>query len=112
MKHQQVVQAKLDLNKAKIQETQARESIVLDQQNARNNYKFQLKNFDNQKENLELAEKIKHKTLIKFQEGVASSFDVAQSERQYLEAQGSYIQALVNMLNAQVAFQKAFNKLN
>ncbi len=112
MKHQQVVQAKLDLDKAKISEVQAREGIALEQQNARNNYSFQLKNFDNQKNNLQLAEKVKQKTLIKFKEGIASSFELSQSESQYLQAQGGYIQAVINLLNAKVQFQKAFNQLN
>ncbi len=112
MKHQKVVQAKIELNRAKISETQAKEGIALEQQNARINYKFQLKNFDNQKENLALADRIKSKTLIKFQEGVASSFELAQSETQYLQAQGGYIQAVVNLLNAKVQFQKAFNQLH
>jgi len=112
MKHQQVVQAKLDLNRAKMVETQTKEAVSLEQQNSRNNYKFRLKNFDIQKENFELAGKVKQKTLIKFQEGLASSFELAQSERQFLDVQAAYIQSLIDMLNAQVAFQKAFNKLN
>lgn len=111
-KHQQVVQARLELDKAKIIETQAKEGIQLEQQNARDNFKFQLKNLDNQKENLALSEKVKSKTLIKFKEGVASSFQLAQSESQFLLAQAGYIQAVINTLNAQIQFQKAFNKLN
>jgi len=112
MKHEQVVQAKLDFDRAKIMEVQAKEGIALEQQNARINYTFQLKNFDNQKENLALAEKVKNKTAIKFKEGVASSFELSQIESQYLTAQGNYIQAVINLLNAKTQFQKAFNKLN
>ncbi len=112
MKHQQVVQAKLDLNRAKISETLIKEAVSLEQQNSRNTYKFRLKNFDIQKENFQLADKVKQKTTIKFQEGLASSFELAQTERQYLDAQAGYIQSLIDMLNAQIAFQKAFNKLN
>lgn len=111
-KYQQVTQAKIDLDKARITEVQAREGIALEQQNARINFTTQLNNFEAQKENLAIAEKVKNKTFIMFQEGIASSFDLSQSESQYFTAQGAYIQAVINLLNSKVQFQKAYNKLN
>lgn len=112
MQHQKVQQARLEFKKAQLQETQAREGIALQQQNARNSYNFQLRNYQNQKANLALAERVKNKTMIQFKEGIASSFDYSQAENQYIQAQGAYIQAIINLLNAQTEYLKAFNQLN
>ena len=83
----------------------------MEQQNARADFTFQLKNFQNQKDNILLAEKIKEKTLIKFREGIASSFELSQAENQYLQAQGSYIQATIGLLNSKTRLEKALSKL-
>ncbi len=111
MRMQKAKQARYELEKAKIAEVQAKEGITMEQESARNEYKFQLSNFENQKANLSLASKIKEKTLIKFQEGVASSFDVNQSESQFLDAQGGYIKSLIDLLNAKTRLLKAYNRL-
>ncbi len=58
------------------------------------------------KKNLELAEKIKNKTDIKFSEGVSSSMDLTQAQNQYLSAQGNYINSLFKLLNAKANLQK------
>jgi outer membrane protein TolC len=46
-----------------------------------------------------LSQKVYDKTLIKYQEGLASSTDLTQSSNRYLGAQASYIQALSELMN-------------
>jgi outer membrane protein TolC len=49
---------------------------------------------------MELAQKVYDKTLIKYQEGLASSTDPTQANDRFLATQSSYIQAMAALLNA------------
>ncbi|MES2628219.1 MAG: TolC family protein [Bacteroidota bacterium] len=112
VKHQQVRQAQLALDTAMINQELIKEVVIMGQRNARIDYIAKLKTFDTQKEALALAQKLKDKTQIMVREGLSGSTEMATSENQFLLTQGAYIQAVIDVLNAKVAFQKAFNKLN
>jgi outer membrane protein TolC len=51
-------------------------------------------------ENVELSKKVYDTTLIKYNEGVASSLDLTQANDQYLLAQSDFIQAMSGLLTA------------
>ena len=55
---------------------------------------------DNSTQNLELAEKIKKQTQIKYAEGMSSSVEVTQTENQYLQSQMNYIMAVIELIQA------------
>lgn len=99
-KHNKIKQAKYEEFKAKVNALQVKEGIKLDYRNAEANLNYQFKNFKNQERSLELAKSIRSKTLIKFQEGLSSSFEISQSEQQLLDAQNTYTQAILNYLQA------------
>lgn len=109
MRHNKVQQAKIDLDIAKVQQTQVEESLRMEVENARSNYAYALDSYETAKENLALAESIKNKTTIKYKEGLASSLELAQTETQYLTAQGNFIQSLLNLLNGKSQLDKALN---
>ena len=60
---------------------------------------------------IELSEKVYNKTLIKYKSGVASSMDVTQANSQFLERNSAYSTAIIEMLNAKTALEKALNNL-
>ena len=47
--------------------------------------------------------------MVKYKEGISSSMDVIQAHNQYLTAQGDYIRALMELLNAKNALDKLMN---
>ena len=106
-----VKQSKLELHKSLVAEEQAREGFKVNFANDKARLKLQYKQLNNEKAGLELAESIRTKTQIKFREGVAGSFDVSQAEGQYLNAQGRYIRALLDYLQARTSFEKLLNNL-
>ena len=59
---------------------------------------------------MELAEKIFVKTNQKYKEGLATSFELSQANNQVLQSQGSYVQSLLQLLNAKDQLQKALNQ--
>lgn len=109
MKHARIQQARLDLEKSKVMQEQAAASISLRHSQAISEYNNALEEFQMQKENLELAEKIQNKTLIKYKEGMASSIELTQVQNQYLSTQGSYINSMLQLLNAKSELDKVLN---
>jgi outer membrane protein TolC len=88
-----------------------KEAIQLQYNSARTEYTYALQNYNATKDNLALAEKILEKTRIKYTEGLASSFEVSQSQAQVIQAQGSYIGAMLGLMNAKVKMSNALSQL-
>lgn len=109
-KHHKIKQAKIEEFKAKLSSVQVKESVLLEYNNATANLNFNFSTFKNQEKNLELAKKIRKKTLIKFEEGLASSFEVSQSEQQFLNAQNAYTQATLSYLQAVSKLKQVTNQ--
>jgi outer membrane protein TolC len=78
---------------------------------ARNDYQTALDGYQLQKESLALAESIQNKTLVKYKQGIASSLDLTQTQNQYLQQQGNYINAVFTLLSAKIALDKINNNL-
>lgn len=109
MRMQKVSQAKIVMKQAEQTLKQARQGAELELLNAKAEYNNALAQYRNEKSSLALAEKIKQKTAIKYQEGIASSFELTQAETQYLNTQGQYIQATFNLLSSKTRLDKALN---
>jgi outer membrane protein len=109
MRRQQVQQAKIEVLKAEQNLLQATQGAALEMLNARAEYNNALAVYQNETQSIKLAERIKDKTTIKYQEGISSSFELTQAENQYLNTQGQYIQATFSLLSAKNKLDKALN---
>lgn len=72
---------------------------------AKSDYEFSLENYQNQKKNLELAERIENKNQIKFFEGIASSFELSEAQRQLYQAQQDFLQSMLEVITAKVELE-------
>ena len=106
-----IEKAKVEVQRSKDVLNTAKEGAFVAYQSSKISYDFALKNYDNAKQSLNLSQRILDKTNTKFKEGLSSSFDVSQSTTQVLQAQGTFIQALLNLLDAETAMKKALNNL-
>jgi outer membrane protein len=95
-----VQQASLALEQARTTARQASEGLVLEEAQARNTLASAFENYRNIRDNMELSKKVYDKTLIKYEEGLASSTDLTQANDRFLATQANYIQALAELLNA------------
>lgn len=86
-------------------------SLELEYRSARADFEYAMNNLQQTKANVELAKSILEKTNIKFKEGIGTSFEITQNTNQVLQAQSSYIQAMQQVLNAQVRLAKSLNQL-
>jgi outer membrane protein len=111
MRHSRIQQAKLEVEKARNNTQQVGQSLLLQKQDAQAEIDNALLKYNNEKENLELAERILHRTRIMFQEGMASSLELTQASDQMLTTQANYINAMFEMLNAKNKLDKVLGRL-
>jgi outer membrane protein TolC len=103
-------QAKIALEQAKTQLTQAEQQLKLQYQNAKSDYEFIIEQYNSSKENLKLAERIENKQQIKFKEGLSSSFDFTEAQRQLYNSQQSFLQTMVDVINKKASLEKILSK--
>jgi len=103
-------QAKIAFEKAKTQLTETEQKLKLYYANAKSEYEFSIEEFATAKTNLNLAERIEKKQQIKFTEGLSSSFDFSEAQRQLYAAQQNYLQSMVNIINKKASLEKVINK--
>lgn len=104
-----VQQAEIGQLQSRLQMQQTVENLSLEVIRTRSNFDNSLKVWENQKESLELAQRISNKTQIKYTEGIASSFELNVSEQQLLSEQEKYIRAAFDVLTAKQELDKALN---
>lgn len=111
MKHARVQQAKLSMEKSMTTLSNTENALKMQAQNAKLNFNFANENVITMKKNMELADKIQQKTLIKYKEGVSSSLDLNQAQMQYLNAQSNYINGLYSLITAKNDLDKAYGTI-
>lgn len=65
--------------------------------------------FDTQKKNVEVSQRVFTNISNKYEHGLASSLDVTNSGTNLIAAQSSYVQALLELVNAQIALEELLN---
>ena len=103
-------QAKIALDQAKTRLTETEQQVKLQYERAKSEFEFSIEEFATAKSNLNLAERIERKQQIKFTEGLSSSFDFSEAQRQLYAAQQNYLQSMVNIINSKAALEKIINK--
>ena len=107
----QVQQRKLELEKIENNKANFEEAVVLQVTNSQNNLANSISEFNAQKENLALANKILNKTVVMFNEGVGSSFELSQAQQDYTTTMINYSQSLYNLLVAKLELNKALGSI-
>lgn len=103
-------QAKIAFEQAKTQLTETEQKLKLQYESSKSDYEFSIEEYATSKSNLNLAERIEKKQQIKFKEGLSSSFDFSEAQRQLYTAQQNYLQSMVNIINKKAALEKIINK--
>jgi outer membrane protein TolC len=106
----QVSQAKLDLEKSRLSRENVGQSLVLEFEKAHSDYQTSFSNYTTNKESMELSKRVYDKTIIKYREGVSSSFELTQNQNQYLTAESNYYNSVLSLLNAKAKLDRILNK--
>jgi outer membrane protein len=105
-----IQQAKLAYNNAETQLTEAEQMLKLQFESSKSDYEFSIEEYATSKSNLRLAEKIEGKQQIKFKEGLSTSFEFTEAQRQLYSAQQNLLQSMINVINKKTALDKVTNK--
>ncbi|MFK7811028.1 MAG: TolC family protein [Maribacter sp.] len=101
--------AKIALEKAKTQLNEAEEQIRLQLENSKSNYILAIEQYETAKQNLNLSERIENKNQIKYNEGLATSFELRQAQTQLYDAQSNYLQSMVEVINKRTELETILN---
>ena len=99
-------QAKIAYQKAQTQLTETEQMLKLQFQKAKSDFDFSIEEYETAKSNLNLAERIEKKQQIKFKEGLSTSFEFSEAQRQLYANQQSYLQSMVDVINKRASLEK------
>jgi len=101
--------ARLNFEKSKSALNDISEKIRLEISRARSDYEFAVEDLAIKKKALELSENIARKNEVKFLEGLTTSFDLSQAQRQLYTAQQDYLQSMLNILVKRIDLEALIN---
>nr|WP_294934076.1 TolC family protein [uncultured Flavobacterium sp.] len=102
-------QAKIAYDQAKTNLTETEQKLQLEYQKAKSDYEYSIEQLATSKNTLRLAERIEGKQQVKFKEGLSTSFDFTEAQRQLYTAQQSYLEAMINVINKKALLEKISN---
>ncbi|WP_373057686.1 TolC family protein [Zunongwangia sp. H14] len=105
MRSARTQQKKIAYEQALVDLERTRNEVKNQINSAKSEYLFSIENYQNQQRNLELAERIEEKNQVKFFEGIASSFELSEAQRQLYTAQQNYLQSMFNVITAKVELE-------
>ncbi|MGA9637476.1 TolC family protein [Flavobacterium sp.] len=103
-------QAKIAFDQAKTQLNEAEQKLKLQYATSKSEFDFSIEEYATAKSNLDLAERIEKKQQIKFTEGLSSSFDFSEAQRQLYSTQQNFLQSMINIINKKASLEKLNNK--
>ncbi len=105
-----VKQAKIALMKNENDMEALKQAIDFENSNARTQLKNSLISLENQKSNIELAEKVYKVAQAKYKEGVGSNIEIIQAETALKDAQTNYFNSLYETIISKIDFQKSLGQ--
>ncbi len=102
-----VQEARLELHKSELATEQVSESLKLQIAEARSQFLNAKEQYESERENLELAEKILRQTTIMHREGMATSLELTQANDQLLTTRTNYYNAMFEFINSKNDLDKA-----
>ena len=109
MRSARTQQAKIALDQAETQLTETYQLVLLEINTAKNNYRFAIENYNDNKKNLELSERVEKKNQVKFVEGLATSFDLRLAQIQLYTAQQTYFESMLRVITTKVDLETVLN---
>ncbi len=111
MRSSQVNQARIQYETTQNNKILLEEQLMLTERQLRVNLASAIDQYLNRKHNVEVTLRIYESYQFKYEQGVASSLDLATANNNYLQAEADYLTSIVTLLNARLELQKLMNKL-
>ncbi|MFV0553072.1 MAG: TolC family protein [Mangrovibacterium sp.] len=106
-----VSQAKLDYEIAENNRYQLNDALLTQDRSIKTNLKTALDQYDAQKKNVDVAKRVFDNINRKYDAGMVSSLDLTTANTNYLNAESSYIQAMLDVLSAYIELERFYNNI-
>ena len=110
-RHVRTQQAKINLEKAKNSRALVTDQLLMQEKQLHFNLNNAIETLELQKEAMDVAQRVFESITRKYQYGTASSLDVTTANTSLLQAQGNYINAMMDVLTAQTEIEKLLNAM-
>ncbi|MFN3874844.1 MAG: TolC family protein, partial [Flavobacteriales bacterium] len=110
MRAGKAAQMRLQLQQAEVNRDLTTQRLELEYSQRRNDMLTAEELYRNERDRMELSRRVFERTSLKFTEGMASSFELTQEQSQYIAAQQSYIQRVVDLVNARAELRRALDR--
>ena len=111
MRNSRIKRAKISLDKAQNTKSMVAEQLLIQEKQLRYNLVNANLQYQSQKDNVEVAQRVYASTENKFRQGMASSLDLTQANSLYLQAENNYVSSLMNLLQTKLALDKLLNNM-
>ncbi|MBO7724218.1 MAG: TolC family protein [Paludibacteraceae bacterium] len=88
----------------------ARDGLYVQHKQLRYNLSSAYEDFDTQKMNIDVSQRVFNSVANKFEYGYASSMELTNASTTFLTAQSDYIKSILNLVEAQINLKKLLNK--
>ncbi|OWP83799.1 transporter [Flavobacterium davisii] len=103
-------QAKITFEQAKTKLIETEQKLKLQYQKAKSDFEYSVAQYGNAKNTLRLSERIENKQNVKFKEGLSTSFEFTEAQRQLYASQQAYLQSMVEVITKRAALEKLLSK--
>ena len=104
-----VVEKKIALEEARNTFAETANNLGIQNEQLRYNLQNGYETYMNEKDNMEVTQRVFESTTNKFNQGAASNLDLVNASNDLITAQSSYVQAVLALVNAQVELEKFLN---
>ena len=104
-----VVEKKIALEEARNTFAETANNLGIQNEQLRYNLQNGYETYMNEKDNMEVTQRVFESTTNKFNQGAASNLDLVNASNDLISAQSSYVQAVLTLVNAQVELEKFLN---
>lgn len=111
-RYKAVAEAKYEYNKQLNTLADTQESLMIQHRQLRYNLSSAYESYETQKKNIEVSQRVFDNISRKYEQGMSSSLDVTNSGTTLITAQSSYVQALMELVSAQIALEELLNTDN
>ena len=111
MRRARIGQSRVELEKARNLKSTTAEGLELSVRQAKIDFNTAYGKYLNEQNNIELAQKIFDRTSVKYNNGMASSFELTAASDQLTGTHAGYIASMVELLNAKLKLEKALGQL-
>ena len=106
-----VNKAKIELDKTRRNKQKLEDQLKLQEDQLKYELQSALENYQTQKKNVKVAERVYDNTYNKYSQGLVSSMDLTQANNNYLEAKSNYVSSVLKLLQAKLNLEELYGTL-